>query len=366
MKARLVFREAWQMVASSKVPSLLVVLLVLTMCAGTILTVGRTAATETHLQQRLESAGSRLLVVTDTSPEGQHLTPEVINTIDGLSTVERAVGFLNAIDVVNGTIGAGGELVPAWGVNGDITHVAELTGGRLPGPGEALVSDVAMDRLALDEPVGWTRLASQAGLYDLNVVGSFTPRPPFEDYESGILYVPPTVGYSNRLQVILADSHDVEQTQSVVLNIADAPIDDLRIESPVSAAELQRQVLGDVSVFGRSLLLGVLGAGAALVAIVTLTDVLVRRADLGRRRALGATRMTIIALVVLRTAYAALVGAVFGVVIGAIVTGRMDALPPVDFMIGVGILSVIAALVSTLPPAVYAAHRDPVGVLRTP
>lgn len=76
--------------------------------------------------------------------------------------------------------------------------------------------------------------------------------------------------------------------------------------------------------------------------------------------------MTIIALVVLRTAYAALVGAVLGVVIGAIVTGRMDALPPVDFVIGVGILSVIAALVSTLPPAVYAAHRDPVGVLRTP
>ncbi|MGO1666340.1 ABC transporter permease [Flaviflexus sp.] len=91
-----------------------------------------------------------------------------------------------------------------------------------------------------------------------------------------------------------------------------------------------------------------------------------RRADLGGRRGLGATRMTIIALVVLRTAYAALIGAVLGVVMGGIITGRMDALPPVDFMIGVGILSVIAALVSTLPPAVYAAHRDPVGVLRTP
>ena len=92
-----------------------------------------------------------------------------------------------------------------------------------------------------------------------------------------------------------------------------------------------------------------------------------RRADLGGRRGLGATRMTIIALVVLRTAYAALIGAVLGVVVmGGIITGRMDALPPVDFVIGVGILSVIAALVSTLPPAVYAAHRDPVGVLRTP
>lgn len=65
-----------------------------------------------------------------------------------------------------------------------------------------------------------------------------------------------------------------------------------------------------------------------------------RRADLGGRRGLGATRMTIIALVVLRTAYAALIGAVLGVVVmGGIITGRMDALPPVDFVIGVGILS---------------------------
>lgn len=44
-------------------------------------------------------------------------------------------------------------------------------------------------------------------------------------------------------------------------------------------------------------LLGVLGAGALLVAIVVLADVFVRRKDLGRRRALG----TIVALVIART-----------------------------------------------------------------
>ena len=51
-----------------------------------------------------------------------------------------------------------------------------------------------------------------------------------------------------------------------------------------------------------------------------LADVLVRRKDLGRRRALGATRGAIISLVTLRT----------------------------------------------LGPALYAATRDPVRVLRTP
>lgn len=366
MKARLVLREAWQMVASSKVPSFLVVLLVMTMCAGTILTVGRTGATEAQVRERLESAGSRLLIVTDTSPQGQHVSPAVVYSSDGLSTVERAVGLLNAIDVVIGEIGRGGEKVPAWGITGNIAHVAELTGGSMPGPGEAIVSGQAMDRLGLDEPVGWTRLESDAGLFDLNVVGSFAPRPPFEDYGTGILYVPPTAGRSDRLEVILGDSHDVQSTQLVILHVINAPVEDLRIESLIGAAELQRQVLGDVSTFGRALLLGVLGAGAALVAVVTLTDVLVRRADLGRRRALGATRLTIITLVMLRTAYAAFVGALLGTVIAGIVTGRMDAAPPMTFMAGVGVLSIIAAIVSTLPPAVFTAQRDPVGVLRTP
>lgn len=150
------------------------------------------------------------------------------------------------------------------------------------------------------------------------------------------------------------------------MSIIDGKASELRIESPVGAAELQTQVMEDVTVFGRSLFIGVLLAGAVLVAIVTLTDVLVRRADLGRRRALGATRGTIISLVLLRSMIAALVGVIVGVGASAVLTNRMETMPPTSFMIGVGILSIIAAIASSIPPAIYAANRDPVAVLRTP
>ncbi|MGO1590772.1 MAG: ABC transporter permease [Ancrocorticia sp.] len=366
MRIRLVFRESWAMVTASKVSSLLVTFLVLAMCTATLLTVGRTAATEVQVQERLESAGSRLLVITDLTTDKQYISPTVVDSVNGFSTVERSFGVRSTVDVVNGALGAGGTKVPAWGITGDIGDAAILVNGRMPGPGEALASATAMENLGLDGAAGWVRLDSEAGLLDLNIVGSFESRTPFNDYEAGILYVPLTDGPSSTLQVILADSEVAQATQTAVLGVMDADPGDIKVQSPIGAAELQSQVMGDVAVFGRALLLGVLGGGAVLVATVTLADVLVRRADLGRRRALGATRSTIIALVVLRTAYTALIGAVLGIIIGRAITGQMGAVPPTSFSIGVGMLSLIAALLSALPPAIYAASRDPVGVLRTP
>ena len=121
-----------------------------------------------------------------------------------------------------------------------------------------------------------------------------------------------------------------------------------------------------MATFGRTLLLGVLGGGALLVAIVTLADVLVRRKDLGRRRALGATRGAILFLVVLRTLAPALLGAALGVAAGLYATSRLGAMPPWPFTLGTATLALLAASVAAIPPALYAATRDPVRVLRTP
>ncbi len=119
------------------------------------------------------------------------------------------------------------------------------------------------------------------------------------------------------------DAEVASQAQRLVLSMIDGNAQELRVESPVSVAQLQGEIMADVTVFGRTLLIGVLLAGAVLVAIVTLTDVLVRRADLGRRRALGATRDTIMTLVVLRTAIAALLGVVLGVTAGSVITSQL-------------------------------------------
>ena len=140
----------------------------------------------------------------------------------------------------------------------------------------------------------------------------------------------------------------------------------ISIQSPVALAELQAEVAADLGTFGRTLLLGVLGAGALLVAIVVLADVLVRRKDLGRRRALGATRGTIVAMVIARTLLPALLGAAIGVGAGLWLAERFNATPPWEFTGGTATLAVLAAIASAILPVLYAATRDPVRVLRTP
>ena len=172
MRALLMVREALATAWASKVPSALVLFLVATMCAATLATVGRTAAAEEQLMDRLDSAGSRVLVVSDID-QGDLISPTIIDQAAGLSSSERAVGTVSPIDMVNGQIGQGGTRVPAWGVYGDLAAVATLTSGRWPGPGEALVSTDAMNALGMDDPSGWVAQASTTVVDDWSVVGSF-------------------------------------------------------------------------------------------------------------------------------------------------------------------------------------------------
>ena len=111
----------------------------------------------------------------------------------------------------------------------------------------------------------------------------------------------------------------------------------------------------------------ILGAGLGLVVLNMYGAVTTRRRDFGRRRALGASRGTIVALVTLQTAITGLLGAALGTAIGAAVVWRLtDLLPDLRFAVAVGVLAIIATIAAAVPPALVAAHRDPVKVLRVP
>lgn len=359
------WREALATTWANKVPSVLVTLLVAVMVTATLSTVGRTAAAEQQLAQRLDDAGARVLTVTDLRSRGL-LSPSIIGAAGALSVAERAVGITLTVDMVAGHVGRGGERVPAWGIVGDINDVATITAGRAPGPGEGIVSEEGMRKLGLQDPYGWALEAAQQGSQEATIVGAFRPKAPFEEFDAGIAYNASDAD-ALTLSVIIDDSRHAASAQRAVLGLI-APPDpsEIQVESPVGIAELRRQVLGDFGNFGRTLMLGVLGGGALLTAIVVLSDVLVRRKDLGRRRALGATRATIVAIVTCRTLLPALIGAALGVAVGAGVTGRLGAVPPTDFVGAVAVLAVLAATISAVPPALFAATRDPVAVLRTP
>ncbi|HMQ65309.1 MAG TPA: hypothetical protein PJ992_03380 [Arachnia sp.] len=364
MRAWVLAREALATAWANKVPSTLVALLVAAMVAGTLATVGRTAAAEEQLSERMDAAGSRLLTVRDARGKGL-LSPTIVAQSAGLSGVERAAGTLSAIDVVTGAVGQGGERVAAWGVTGGLDGVVTLTAGRWPEPGEALVSGPAMAILGLTSPYGFVAEAA-ANPEEFGIVGSYAPLDPFDDYGAGLVYN--AAGRdADTLWVVAAEPRHAAAAQQAVLGIvAPDSFEDIQVTSPVGMAELRDQVLGDLGAFGRTLLLGVLGAGGLLTAVVVLADVLVRRKDLGRRRALGASRGVIVGIVTARTFAPALLGAALGCASGLWVAARLGAAPPLDFVGGVAVLAVLSATFSAVPPALFAATRDPVAVLRTP
>lgn len=179
------------------------------------------------------------------------------------------------------------------------------------------------------------------------------------------IVVPESARPPARIIVLAREAASVPPVLALALTTIAAPrADDLRVEAPTELARLRAGVATELGSYRRALLIGLLAAGAGLTALVVLADTLVRRRDLGRRRALGATRSMLVALVVARTAYAALGGVVLGSVLGTFLT--RDAGLPLEFSVAVSVLTLLAALVAAVGPAAVSAHRDPVLVLRTP
>lgn len=252
MRLTTLLREASAMTWASKIPSLFIMVVTAAMCVAPLVTVGRTAATGSALQQRMEQAGARRLVVIDSRRQG-FVNDRTRGLVRDLSTTQTATAFAAPLDVVNGVIGRGGTRVPLWPVLGPMQTSATLVQGRWPGEGEVVVSTTAMASLGLQHPAEY--LASSDGLRQWAIVGSFTPAPGFEDLAAGGLTPSGGNDVGRELRVTLTSIAAAGATTTSVLSILD------------------------------------------LVAVVVLADVLVRRRDLGRRRTLGVTRGDLTALV---------------------------------------------------------------------
>jgi putative ABC transport system permease protein len=353
--------EAVRAARAQRTATLLVALLCGAICAVTLLTVGGTAAAEAQVLGRLDAAGSRLLVVSDTKGVGL-VTPAAISVLGELDTVERAVGVDTPVDVRNSSID-GGSAAPAWRLAGPPEHAVILLIGRWPRPGEALVSAPAQRALGLAEPLG--AVIDRDGR-EFPVVGAFAARSPFDFLGTGLV-IRSGVDPVRSAYVVIGSATAARATEHVVIAALGPPdLSGIEVRSPTALADLRRVVGGDLGGFGRGLLLLTLAAGGVLLAVVVLAEVLLRRRDLGRRRALGSPRWGIVAIVVARTVVAAAPGGLAGLTLGAIASVWWARLPPWDFIAGTGILAVLTAAGAAVAPALLAGWRDPVAVLRTP
>ena len=350
-------RSAW----AQKIPSLLILVVAAAMSASALATVGQAAAGDRAIRHQLDQAGARVLTVTDVSGQGL-ITRAVLDLVRSATGVEVAVALTSPLDVSNGEI-PGSSRVPAWQVS-DPDLVTRVTAGREPQPGEAIASGQAMDALRLGQPAGWVR-ADQFAQYP--VVGASAAVQGFEELDAGLIIQADADTQFQQLRVIIDDISHVQATQQAVLAIiGTSDPTQLQVDSPQGIAMTSQLLTGQIAVNNRLTFLLILGAGAFFVAVVALTDVLLHRRDLGRRRALGITRTALTALTTVKTGIPAGLGALAGTA-AAVAWSAQRGLPlPVDFSAATAVLATLTALVAAVPPAAWAARRDPVSVLRTP
>lgn len=364
MKLKMLVREALTAARASPVPSALVLLVVAAMCFAAVATVGRQAAAEAALAQSLAGPAARTLTVTDTSGSGI-LRGSHVHVLDKLDHAGTVIGRERPVDAVNGTLGPGSPLIAVVGLHGNIGQAIDLTHGRLPGPGEVILAQPAAEELRLEEPAGYLQTTDGT---QWAIVGAFQARAPFEDLANVAITRPGTARSTSVLQVsVVADQiQNTRLVQDASLAIIDADPRQVQVSTAAALNATNKTVTGQLTALGRSTLLLILGVGSFFVAVVVLADVLVRRRDLGRRRTLGITRADLVTLVALRTLAPAAIGATLGAGAGHLTVAQGAGPAPLEFTIAVAVLATLTAALACLPPATYAAGRDPVEVMRTP
>jgi putative ABC transport system permease protein len=354
-------REIGGSLRGQKVAFATIGLLVAGMCAIVVITAGRAQAAARDVAGQIDAAGSRQLAITSLGTQPL-VTPAAVKLLSGAQGVQSVVGIGPSRDVTAGSIGPGGAAVAEQPILGDLDSILTLTAGRWPQPGEGLVSADAQQTLGLDQPVGWVN--DNHG-HTTPIVGSYIPRPGFEDL-NGVLTAA-TGGTIPTLRVELSDIAAATAVQTLALAVL-APPDpgQLHLTSPTGLAQLQQAVSGDLQTYTRTLTLITLGSGIVIIAIVVLSQVLLQRKDIGRRRALGAPRWAVIAIVIGQSTVPAAAGAVLGTLIATAIAAHTGNSPNPDLPAAALILGILTTAIAAIAPAVLGAWRDPVQVLRTP
>lgn len=356
--------ESVRVAKSQPVSTGVTLLLVSAVCAVILSTTGQTVAAERQVLARIDEAGTRSLVVSDTRGSAG-LQPVAVERIAGLSGVEWVFGLGPAVDSRAASV-PGGQPVATREIFGDLPDVVTTSEWDRE-PGTALVGDGAQVALGMRIPAGG---AVTSDGDDISVVGWFAADDPVANLGNSLLVAPaPDSDTDLRTVHILAQRPEDVAPLALAVAAVLGPEDPMSvaIETSEALADIRAAVQGELGMYGRRLVLMVLGAGLVLVALTVYGSVTSRRRDFGRRRALGAGRSTIAALVTLQAFITALVGAVIGAGAGSAIVWRLTGdLPDWAFVLAVSVLAVLSTVIAALPPAVVAALRDPVRVLRVP
>jgi len=357
------FGEAIRAAISQPVASLITALIVASVCGVIVSTTGQTVAIERDVLSRIDDAGTRTIVVEDVDGRAD-FDDGVVDRINALSDVDWAIGFGIARDVrPKGLDGA--SAVPMRPLFGAVPGAIETSRWNLAS-WTALIGVDAIGLLGLETAAGPVEHAEDGD--EIGVVGWLDADPPLDFLNRSLVTVPIEKDEVIRIVGLVSAADRVSGVRSAIESVLD-PADptSITIQTSDSLVEVRAAVQGELGTFGRNIVIGALAAGLVLTALNVFGATTARRRDFGRRRALGASRLDIAALVTTQTAATATIGAAVGTVVGTVIVELLiGSIPEADFTVAVAVLAVLASSFAALPPALIAAFRDPVRVLRVP
>lgn len=365
MSIRGVLREAVATARSQRVASLLAILIVAGMVVTVMLTTGRTVAAEQEVLGAIDSAGTRTIEVRSDNAAG--VRSDVLERIRDIEGIEWAAAFSTAVDATNTAV-PDGTRVPVRFVYGDQLSRLGIPDAQIPDGQTAYASQRALDHLGLIDASGAITLTTGAMAA---VVGRIDVPDFLIDFEPVVLIPAKPVAEAQTVNVVLI----IANTPELVAPVADATLSLLAADDPTKVtvqtsealAQLRALIQSQLGSSSRLLVLGLLATTALLVSVILYGLVMMRRKDFGRRRALGATRGFIVALLVAQTVILALAGVAVGLLTSTIVYICFGgALPSAAFVGALSVLAVLTALFAAVVPAIVASRREPIRELRVP
>ncbi|OCW60764.1 hypothetical protein AKG36_03645 [Trueperella bernardiae] len=349
-------REARRDARRQVVPTLLLFIVSLGATLGALLTAGQQVAQREALAGELNDPSARVLTVREAT--GKLLNAQVVQLLRTTRGVESVIGVG---EVLEGDAAVPGAKTTAWQVT-DLSVPFVLSHGRPPADGEAAIDEEVLRKLGWEVPSGV--VLTSAGR-EFPVVAGATVRPGYEVFAESMV-VQNSELQTMRSIVVMADAIDaVPSIQAAIRTYAaeESP-GQLTFESS-GLAIADRVTSGDFASYTKSALLTVIGLGSVLTTVVSLAYVLLYRRLLGRRRALGITRIDLTALTLVRvTLPIALGAALAGLAADVVARVWLSPIPP-QFTVAVALVMVLTSSLTALIPIAWAVNRDPVAILRT-
>lgn len=331
-----------------------------------VTTVERGSALSSDVQRELDSAESRTITVRASPEDG--LATRMVRQLSNVAGVSRAVALGPSTDVTNGSLPGGPQtsMRRLWAGQWKSLGVSPpVCGAAVP---IAFGTREALARLGIDS-IGTSTVVTQDGVrLPVRVIDrGRTATLPSDDS----LVIPSCIREGDAVSEIDVTVRSVAGVRPVltlvksVLPKASPP--SLTVSSHEAEAASALTVTRALDLDSRrGLVASLLGAGA-LVAVIQTAVVALRRRDFGRRRAIGATRGVVVALVVGEAVVTSSAGCLASIATTSVLWERIHGTTP-SLVLSAALATLMIATASSFAvlPAVLASRVDPAFEMRSP